>query len=176
MSTNPFIQAYFQSDILGKLIFLGLIFLSFVTWTVLLYKFFLLRQLRQQIPLILKERNYSVSRHDMVRFIKKEVRGVREYLFLLSTIVSLAPFLGLLGTVWGILITFAHMPGTRDSDAILGGLSLALTTTVLGLINAIPALIGHNYFKDASKKMEEEFLEFYLERETLIVDPVIPEP
>lgn len=72
-------------------------------------------------------------------------------LFILSTIVALAPFMGLLGTVWGILVTFSglHDGGSIGSNtSILGGLSTALATTVLGLIIAIPALIAYNYLKD----------------------------
>ena len=75
-------------------------------------------------------------------------------LFILSTTVTLAPFLGLLGTVWGILVTFSElkMGGSVSSNsAILGGLSTALTTTVLGLLIAIPALLAHNYLKNSSK-------------------------
>lgn len=72
-------------------------------------------------------------------------------LFILSTSVSLAPFLGLLGTVWGILITFSEMQtggGTSsNNEVVLGGLSMALATTVLGLLVAIPALVGYNYLR-----------------------------
>lgn len=73
-------------------------------------------------------------------------------LFILSTVVSLGPFLGLLGTIWGILTTFSElqMQGAGSSNQmVLGGLSLALATTVLGLLDAIPALIGYNYLKNS---------------------------
>jgi biopolymer transport protein TolQ len=80
-----------------------------------------------------------------------QVKRLEKNLFMLSTIVSLAPFLGLLGTVWGILTTFSELQGQTGGtqQMILGGLSLALATTVLGLIDAIPALIGYNYLKNA---------------------------
>ena len=59
-------------------------------------------------------------------------KSLEKYLFFLSTVVSLAPFLGLLGTVWGILVTFgdlqAHVSGNAN-EMILGGLSMALATT-----------------------------------------------
>jgi biopolymer transport protein TolQ len=79
-----------------------------------------------------------------------ETKGMEKNLFVLSTIVSLAPFLGLLGTVWGILLTFAELQttgGANGNATVLGGLAMALGTTVLGLLVAIPALIAYNYLK-----------------------------
>jgi biopolymer transport protein TolQ len=74
----------------------------------------------------------------------------------------LAPFLGLLGTVWGILTTFSEMTTQSGGghQAILSGLSLALATTVLGLVDAIPALIGYNYLKNTIQEFETEMGEF----------------
>jgi biopolymer transport protein TolQ len=84
-------------------------------------------------------------------------------LFILATVVTLAPFLGLLGTVWGILITFAelHSGGSASSNSvILGGLSTALATTVLGLVIAIPALIAYNYLKNSTKNLSSDMEDF----------------
>jgi biopolymer transport protein TolQ len=80
-----------------------------------------------------------------------QTKNLEKNLFVLSTIVSLGPFLGLLGTVWGILTTFSEMQvqtSGSTNQIVLGGLSLALATTVLGLLDAIPALIGYNYLKN----------------------------
>ncbi len=81
----------------------------------------------------------------------QQVNQLEKYLYILSTTVSLAPFLGLLGTVWGILTTFselqAHGSGSTH-QMVLNGLSLALATTVLGLLDAIPALVGYNYLRN----------------------------
>jgi biopolymer transport protein TolQ len=74
--------------------------------------------------------------------------------FMLSTISHLAPFIGLLGTVWGILMMFAglQMSGNFASNAtVLGGLSTALATTVLGLLIAIPSLVAHSFIKQKIK-------------------------
>lgn len=86
-------------------------------------------------------------------------------LYLLSTIVTLAPFLGLLGTVYGILVTFSALAteGSMGNQQVLGGLSLALTTTVIGLINAIPALIGYNYLKNSISDFDHEMERFSTE-------------
>jgi biopolymer transport protein TolQ len=76
-------------------------------------------------------------------------KSLEKYLFVLSTVVTLAPFLGLLGTVWGILVTFGDLNSIGANNNIaLSGLSMALATTVLGLVVAIPALISYNYLKN----------------------------
>jgi len=85
-----------------------------------------------------------------------QTKWLEKHLFILATVVSLAPFLGLLGTVWGILITFADMQSAAGSNQVLGGISLALATTVLGLIDAIPALIGYNYLKNTIRDFETD--------------------
>lgn len=84
-------------------------------------------------------------------------------LFILSTIVTLGPFLGLLGTVWGILLTFSelHSRGISSNNAaMLDGLSMALATTVIGLVVAIPALIGNNYLKNACREYRRDMEDF----------------
>lgn len=89
--------------------------------------------------------------------IATQTKNLEKNLFILSTIVSLAPFLGLLGTVWGILTTFSQMQTQTHggtNQVILGGISLALATTVIGLIDAIPALIGYNYLKNHARDFE----------------------
>jgi biopolymer transport protein TolQ len=89
-------------------------------------------------------------------------KSLDKHLFILSTIVTLGPFLGLLGTVWGILMTFAELPkGFSTSNVtMLGGLSMALATTVIGLVVAIPALVGYNYLKNANREYKRELEHF----------------
>lgn len=93
--------------------------------------------------------------------VASQTKSMDKNLYLLSTIVSLAPFLGLLGTVWGILATFSEMQSQMGGNqAFLGGLSLALATTVIGLIDAIPALIGYNYLKNHVRDFEIDMHNF----------------
>ncbi len=95
--------------------------------------------------------------------VSAQIKRLEKNLFILSTIITLAPFLGLLGTVWGILITFSELGsgGTAGSNmTVLGGLSTALATTVLGLIIAIPALIAYNYLKNAVRNYASDMEEF----------------
>lgn len=88
-----------------------------------------------------------------------QIKNLEKNLYILSTTVSLAPFLGLLGTVWGILTTFSELQNQAAGSShqmVLGGLSLALATTVLGLIDAIPALVGYNYLKNSIRDFSTE--------------------
>jgi len=88
------------------------------------------------------------SQVDMTIYIEK--KRLEKYLFVLSTIFSLAPLLGLLGTVWGISITFNQLPNSSNAlsnDAVLSGLAMALGTTFFGILVAIPALIFYHYLK-----------------------------
>ena len=95
--------------------------------------------------------------------VRKEMKKLEKHLFILPTTVTLGPFLGLLGTVWGILLAFSKMQGkgtALGNEGMLAGLSLALVTTVIGLLIAIPALIAHNYYRNALNEQREEMEDF----------------
>ena len=95
--------------------------------------------------------------------ISLQIKQLDRHLYILATIVSLGPFLGLLGTVWGILTTFSELQtagGGASNQMVIGGLSMALATTVLGLIDAIPALIGYNYLKNGLRDFQTEMEHF----------------
>lgn len=95
--------------------------------------------------------------------ISVQSKTLEKNLYILSTIATLAPFMGLLGTVWGILVTFSGLHdggGIGNNTSILGGLSTALATTVLGLIIAIPALIAYNYLKNAHRNYSSDMDDF----------------
>lgn len=95
--------------------------------------------------------------------ISSQTKHLEKNVFILSTIVTLAPFLGLLGTVWGILTAFSEMQGggsATSNSVILGGISTALATTVLGIVIAIPALISYNYLKNSIKTLSSDMEDF----------------
>ncbi len=81
---------------------------------------------------------------------------------LLATIASVSPLLGLLGTVWGVYLTFQRM-GLQDTaslSTVAPGISEALLTTVAGLLVAIPAVFAHNGILRAVRNIETDLENF----------------
>ncbi len=77
-----------------------------------------------------------------------EVEGLERYLIILSTTVTISPFLGLMGTVWGIMQAFWDMSAMRSANltVVAPGIAEALITTIAGLSAAIPAVVFYNMF------------------------------
>ncbi len=102
----------------------------------------------------------------MERAVAEETIDLKKYLVTLATVVGGAPFVGLFGTVWGIMIAFTSMyvTGSASISSVAPGISAALTTTVAGLAVAIPALAGYNYLmnrvRTATVRMENFSSEF----------------
>lgn len=90
------------------------------------------------------------------------IHGMERYIGVLGTIAAVAPLLGLLGTVLGMIKVFVaiELQGTGNAGALAGGISEALITTAAGLVVAIPAMISHRYFirriDSLSVTMEQE--------------------
>jgi len=73
---------------------------------------------------------------------------LEKYLNFLATVGSNAPFIGLLGTVFGIMDAFKEMASSQgDASAVMIGISKALIATAFGLIVAIPAVVAYNHFQ-----------------------------
>jgi biopolymer transport protein ExbB/TolQ len=83
----------------------------------------------------------------MENAVAQESLKLESGLILLAIAVSGGPFLGLLGTVWGVMSTFGHIAqlGSATMQAMAPGVSAALITTVAGLIVAIPSMFGYNW-------------------------------
>ena len=83
----------------------------------------------------------------MERAVGETALRLESQMILLATAVSGAPFLGLLGTVWGVMDTFGGVAqaGSANLAAMAPGVSAALITTVTGLLVAIPAMFGYNF-------------------------------
>src|SRR5262249_7837446 len=100
---------------------------------------------------------------------------------LLTIAISGGPFLGLLGTVVGVMITFAAIAATGDVNinAIAPGIAAALVATVAGLAVAIPALFGYNYLilriKDVTTEMHV-FIDEFVTRLAEAYSPISPMP
>lgn len=91
-----------------------------------------------------------------------QIHRLEKNLNLLGTIGNIAPLLGLLGTVLGIIQSFlaVNAGGTTDPALLAGGISQALITTAAGMLVAIPALIAYRYYQrkvlDLAVEMEEQ--------------------
>jgi biopolymer transport protein TolQ len=99
------------------------------------------------------------------RGLKKGVNESNEELSnrlsMLASIGSVTPFIGLFGTVWGIIDAFAGLAGGGGSiDAVAPGIAEALVTTAMGLATAIPAVWFFNYFNNESEKINSEMESF----------------
>jgi len=94
-----------------------------------------------------------------------EIGEMERHLNLLSTTSAGAPFLGLLGTVWGIMHSFLSMgvEGAASLEVVGPGIAEALVTTIAGLAAAIPALFAYNTFGRAVRRKETE-LDWFIAR------------
>ena len=96
----------------------------------------------------------------------EEVRRVEKGMSWLATTAGVAPFIGLFGTVWGIIDAFSGLgtAGGASLRAVAPGIAEALVTTAAGLFAAIPALIAYNYFlqdiRDLAQRLDTFALEF----------------
>lgn len=95
----------------------------------------------------------------MFRRLKETQQGMRKYLWILGTIGSSAPFIGLLGTVVGIIKSFDAISksGKAGFDVVAGGLSEALVTTAAGIVVGVLAVIFYNYFQNKLKVFSLDF-------------------
>lgn len=83
-------------------------------------------------------------------------------LSLLATIGSVSPFVGLFGTVWGIMGSFSALAGVEQAtlSMVAPGISEALIATAMGLFVAIPAVVGYNRFSAKIEKLENRYENF----------------
>jgi len=90
----------------------------------------------------------------------EKLYGPLEYL---SMIVTISPFLGLLGTVWGIMSAFMEIGATGEASlaVVAPGIAEALITTIAGLVVAIPASIFYAYFNRKAKANEAQIVNLY---------------
>jgi len=91
----------------------------------------------------------------MERAVGEASLGLESRMIILSTAVSGAPFVGLLGTVWGVMDAFGGIAasGSASLAAMAPGVSGALITTVTGLLVAIPAMFGYNFLVTSVRGM-----------------------
>ena len=97
-------------------------------------------------PCKLSEAQYNAVEAVLEREVSSQLKELETRIGVLATLVSLSPFLGLFGTVWGVMMAFCGIAAAGKSDftALAPGVAGALLTTVAGLVVAIPSLVGYN--------------------------------
>ena len=100
----------------------------------------------------------SVQRN-MQAALTKEQSLLEKHLPFLATIASVSPYIGLFGTVWGIMNSFRGLAGSSQAtlSAVAPGISEALIATAIGLFAAIPALIAYNKYISDSDRLISSF-------------------
>lgn len=159
----------------GGIVGLMIIFLALVGVIIALERFFILSDIDRKV--IAQMKNKQPGENPLGRIMKvyldnpdidtdtlglkldeailKEMPPLRRGLGVLSLLAAIAPLLGLLGTVTGIIETFQSITlfGTGDPRVMSGGISQALVTTVMGLVAAIPLLLLHSFLSTKSNRL-----------------------
>ena len=110
----------------------------------------------------------------MRRAASMEIARLERYLPFLATTASATPFIGLFGTVWGIMSSFQGIgaQGSANLAVVAPGISEALIATAAGLAAAIPAVIAYNYFVNRVKHWATEMDGFTMDLLNLVARPV----
>ena len=92
----------------------------------------------------------------------REIKLIEKHFTFLATVGSTAPFIGLFGTVWGIMNSFQSIAISRNTSLaiVAPGIAEALFATALGLLAAIPAVVAYNKFNSDSKKYSSRIENF----------------
>ena len=185
---------FIRADIVVKLVMIGLIVASIISWSIIIEKFMTFRRVRQQaeefetlfwsgetLQNIYRQlasnaatpsvRVFNAAMREWVRHdgtrrktdasgiipsieraltnaVAREMEALESRLLFLATVGSVAPFVGLFGTVWGIMNSFQAIAMSRDTNlaVVAPGIAEALFATGLGLLAAIPAVVAYNAF------------------------------
>lgn len=139
----------------GGFIVYVLVILNIIGFSIMLWKFlqysivkFKKEKIAEYITKIIEKSNTKFEEKTFKNAIDKQINKLESGLNTIKIIASISPLLGLLGTVVGVLNSFDSISksGLGDPSIFSNGISIALITTVAGLIVAIPHYIGYNYF------------------------------
>jgi len=156
----------------GGIIVYILILLNIIGFSIMLWKFIVLISAKSNkakfisttIEFINKH-NQDLTQRNLQNALDIQIKKLEFGLNTIKIIASIAPLIGLLGTVVGVLGAFDAITkaGLGDPTIFSGGISVALITTIAGLIVAIPHYIGYNYFigllDNIEISLEKEVLE-----------------
>jgi biopolymer transport protein TolQ len=110
-------------------------------------------------------RNMEAVERSLQRASVVEMGRLEKSLGLLATVAATSPFIGLFGTVWGIIEAFQHIGTTGNANLVTVAVPIAeaLVATALGLIAAVPSLMAYNYFLSRLKRWQTELDDYSLE-------------
>ena len=155
MESNFSLLSLFSGrDLMTLFVSIVLVVASIMSWAVIIEKIRLWHYEKKN-PVVVK----SGDNLDVIA--DKLIRPFDKNLWFLSMVSYVAPFVGLFGTVWGVMDSFAAI-GVNQSvsiGVIAPGLAVALGTTALGLIAAVPAAIAYSVFSKKSDNLYDELEE-----------------
>ena len=133
----------FTSDVVTAIASIALIAFSVMSWVVIVEKIRLFHGI--------KHKKLTGNPDEVIRPFDKN-------LWFLSMVAYVSPFIGLFGTVWGVMDSFASIGANQSVSigVIAPGLAIALGTTALGLIVAIPAAIAHQVFAKRADELYDK--------------------
>ena len=121
---------------------------------------------KNSMQVLLKSKRSSNLNEKMSRMleinIEQQMTKIEKSYTFLATVGSTAPFIGLFGTVWGIMNSFQSIAISRNTSLaiVAPGIAEALFATALGLLAAIPAVVAYNKFNNDSKKYSQKLENF----------------
>ncbi len=121
---------------------------------------------KNSMQLVMKSRSKSNLSEKLINIlevnIERQMNIIDKNFIFLATVGSTAPFIGLFGTVWGIMNSFQSIAISRNTSLaiVAPGIAEALFATALGLLAAIPAVIAYNKFNNDSKKYSQKLENF----------------
>ena len=121
---------------------------------------------KNSMQVLIKSKRSSNLNEKMSRMleinIEQEIEKIERSFTFLATVGSTAPFIGLFGTVWGIMNSFQSIAISRNTSLaiVAPGIAEALVATALGLLAAIPAVVAYNKFNNDSKKYSQKLESF----------------
>jgi biopolymer transport protein TolQ len=126
-------------------------------------------RLRQQGPVPVEQLLEGARRSMRVGQLK-EIDRLEQSLSTLATVGSISPYVGLFGTVWGIMSAFASLGNTQQATLamVAPGISQALITTAIGLFAAIPAVVAFNRYADQVGRLEVRYDAFMEEFSSIL--------
>jgi biopolymer transport protein TolQ len=158
------VSLFLQADTIVKIVMIMLLLASFWTWAIIFDKALRLRRLRNQakqfeeafwsggsLEGLVQTEQMRMSLQERIERVMditlgREMDHLERHMIFLASVGSAAPFVGLFGTVWGIMNSFASIAASKNTTlaVVAPGIAEALFATALGLVAAIPAVLAYN--------------------------------